>query len=249
MDYKTYRSLYDKLDTKEALERLQSSSDFDDEFLMVIYTQRVVREATKEFYRVKRHAGRLHRHWKEGLSIVELSKRYNFPPVLMALIVLEKEGISRRQFWKTVTNLDEIEDERLQRELREACEQDLVYSPEGTRRQYERGEWGEERLRTWLQGAGISFRVEEDLRAEFEKTPDALLEEPLKFDGSEISWIESKATFGDPVEVKRHARRQLAPYVDLFGDGLVIYWFGYAEDVELKLPDGVHISDGRILEQ
>ncbi len=249
MDYNTYREIYGKLATKDALESLQSASEYDDELLMVIYTQRVVREATKAFYRVKRHASRLHRQWKNGASFVALARRQGFPPILMALIVLEEDRVSRRQFWKILSGLDEQEDDRLKRELLEACQEDLVYSPAGTEKQYERGAWGEERLWSWLQAEGIAYRSEEELRAQYEKTPDALLEEPLTYNGSEIVWIESKATFGDPVEVKRHTRRQLRPYVDLFGEGLVIYWFGYAEDVDLKLPEGVVISDGKDFEE
>ncbi len=244
MDYKTYKELYEALDTRDNLERAIKSSPHDEELLMVIYTQRVVREATKKFYRVKRHSRRLHRQWRGGASLADLASAQRFPPVLMALIVLEEEGISRKQFWKMVNGLDGLKDERLRKDLREACERDLVYSPEGTERQYQRGSWGEERLWRWLRERGLSFKTETELRAQFDKTPDALLSEPFEYDGRKVFWIESKASFGDPKDVRRHVRRQLLPYVDIFGDGLVIYWFGYVDDVDLRLPEGVSITDG-----
>ncbi len=244
MEYSTYKELYDALTTKDELERLSNTSDHDDELLMVIYTQRVVRGATKRFYKVKRHSRGLHHKWRQGTTITQLAEKYSFPPVLMALIVLEGEKISRRQFWKMLNNLDEVDSERLRRELEEACERDLIYSPQGTERQYRRGAWGEERLWEWLQANGVPFRTETELRTQFDKTPDALLSEPLEYDGGKVFWVESKATFGDPLEIKKHARRQLKPYVDLFGNGLVVYWFGYVDDVDLPLPDGVSITDG-----
>ncbi len=247
MNYNTYKNLYDQLTSRDALESLTSVSEYDQELLMVIYTQRVVRDATKRFYRVKRHSRRLHRQWRQGTSLVQLAQNHDFPPTLMALIVLEREGISKRQFWKLLGDLDGVKSERLSRELQQVCDEDLVYSPEGTEKQYERGAWGEEKLRNWLEARGIGFRSEEELRAEFDKTPDALLGEPLEYDGSEVHWVESKATFGDPTEIRRHIRRQLKPYVEAFGKGLVVYWFGYVKDVDLHLPPEVSISDGKDL--
>jgi hypothetical protein len=248
MDYGTYKDLYDALATREDLERLKRTTPYDEELLMVIYTQRVVRDATKRFYKVKRHSGKLYRRWKSGASFVELADEHRFPPVLMALIVLEEEGTTRRQFWKMLNDLSSLERGRLREDLERACEADLVYSPEGTERQYRRGAWGEERLWSWLRDKGVPFRTEAELRTQFDKTPDALLGEPMEYDGRKIFWIESKASFGDPYEVRRHVRRQLSPYVDLFGEGLVVYWFGYVEDMDLKLPEGVSITDGSDLE-
>lgn len=245
MNLKTYQELYETLATRDDLERLQDTLQYDDELLMVIYTQRVVRDATKRFYKVKRHARRFYREWQNGTTLAEMAIQEQFPPILLALMVLEQKGISRRQFWKLLADLEAVDDPRLRRELQEVGEQDLVYSPEGTERQYERGAWGEEKLAQWLTERGVPFQNEEELRANFDKTPDALLGEPVEYNGGKIHWIESKATFGDPVEIRRHVKRQLRPYLDLFGEGLVIYWFGYAEDAELKLPKGVAISDGR----
>ena len=47
--------------------------------------------------------------------------------------------------------------------------------------------------------------------------------------GWNINWIESKATFGDRVEVNKNMKKQLEPYLELFGQGVVIYWFGFVD--------------------
>ncbi len=245
MELRTYQELYDALGTRGDMERLQRSTDYDDELLLVIHTARVVREATKQFYKVKRHARRLHKQWKMGTTLTQLADAHAFPPILMSLIVLEREQISKKRFWKILDNLDGVRDERLRRELREVREEDIIYSPEGTERQNQRGAWGEDRLRRWLEAHDVPFETEEDLRHDLDKTPDALLSQPMTYNGREIYWVESKASFGDPFEIRRHIRRQLKPYVERYGEGLVVYWFGYVEDVDLHLPKGVSITDGR----
>lgn len=45
---------------------------------------------------------------------------------------------------------------------------------------------------------GIPFKTEEDLReAGFSKTPDVRFEVPIGFKGRVVTWIDSKAAFGD----------------------------------------------------
>lgn len=42
-----------------------------------------------------------------------------------------------------------------------------------------------------------------------------------------LNWIESKALFGGPEQLRTHMQRQLFPYWNRYGPGAVIYWFGY----------------------
>jgi hypothetical protein len=42
--------------------------------------------------------------------------------------------------------------------------------------------------------------------------------------------VESKASFGDKVQMRGDYNRQLKHYVGLFGKGLVVYWHGYIND-------------------
>lgn len=248
MKYAEYLDLYNKLNTAEDIDFLAENFGYDKELLLVVYTQRVVRDTTKKFYRVKNEARRMAYAWQNGASFVEIAKRYNFPAVLGALMILEQRKVPRKQFWKYLADLNAVPDRRLRRELADACAVDIVYSPDGSARQYARGRWGEAKLQAWLKARGLEFRTEKDLRKEYDKTPDILLHKPIDVDGSKPYWIESKATFGDPYEVKRHVKKQLVPYSDLFGDGIVVYWFGYVQDVELPIPEGVTVTDAHYFE-
>jgi len=236
-----YQDLYRKLGTVQDIDFLAENFGYDKELLLVVYTQRIVRDTTKKFYRVKAQARRLAFMWQNGTSLLEIARRFDFPPILTALMVLEQRRISRKNFWKMINDINGIKDKRLRRELEEVNRADIVYSPEGTARQYARGRWGEAKLSTWLNARGLQYETEKDLRAKYDKTPDILMHKPLEMNGSRKYWIESKATFGDPYEIRRHIKKQLQPYSDLFGDGAVVYWFGFVDDQQYALPEGVDI--------
>ena len=249
MKQSEYMELYRKLSTPEDIDFLAENFGYSKELLLVIYTQRISRDATKRFYRVKDQAKRLLRMWQDGQTLVDIAYRFDFPPILASLMILEQRKIPRKQFWRYVEQPNTCPDPRLRKELQAAAKADLVYSPEGTATQYARGRWGEKRLYDWLDARHIEYKTEKQLRAEYDKTPDALLRNPVDWNGSKNYWIESKAIVGDPVEVRRHIKRQLGPYYDLFGDGIVVYWFGYVNDVDLDLPNGVNIVDASFFER
>lgn len=244
-----YQELYDRLETPEDIDFLAENFGYDKELLLVVHTQRVVRDTTKRFYKVKNHAKRMAHMWRNGQSFVDIAGRYEFPPTLTALMILEQQNISRKQFWKYITDPTKVHDPKLRQELEEVSRRDIIYSPEGNAKQYERGRWGEGKLFRWLDERGLEYRTEKDLRQQYDKTPDTLLKEPIDWNGSKNFWIESKATFGDTVEIRRHIKKQLSPYSNLFGDGVVVYWFGYVEDVDHRPPEGVSIVDGSAFEE
>jgi len=248
MKLSQYQELYRKLATPEDIDFLAENFGYDKELLLVIHTQRVVRDTTKRFYRVKAQAKRLAWMWQNGQSLLQIARKFEFPPILTSLMVLEQRKIPRKQFWKMIRDLSAVRDPRLRRELEEVVKADIVYSPAGSARQWARGRWGEEKLQRWLNERGLAYETEKDLRAKYDKTPDILLHKPLEMNGSRKYWIESKAVFGDPYEIRRHIRKQLQPYSDMFGDGAVVYWFGHVDDQEYDLPEGVDIVDGDFFE-
>lgn len=241
MKNEEYMELYSSLRSTEDIERLAKERGLDEELLLVIYTQKTVRKATKRFYQVKKHAKKMLYQWHKGKALLKIANERRFPPILASLIILGENGISKKQFWKYVREPDTIKDARLRKELIKVAENDLVYSPQGTKTQYERGLMGEKMLQDWLDAHEIPYETEEELRGLYPKTPDCLLTIPIEYNGHEIYWIESKASFGDMIEVNKNAKKQLVPYTDLFGDGMVVYWFGFVDEIEM--PEGIYIVD------
>ncbi|NLK25510.1 MAG: TPD domain-containing protein [Euryarchaeota archaeon] len=244
MKYEEFKAIYNELNEYSDVKRLAKETGLDEEFLNVIYTQRTVRDATKRHHIVKRNARRLLRDWKRGSSLMTISKQWRFPPILTGLLIFQENGYSKKQFWNHVRNPEEISNKRLRKEIIEITKADTIYSPWGNKIQQERGEWGEAKLQEWLESHDLSFRTEDDLRGKYPKTPDCLLDEPIRVNGWTINWIESKASFGDRVEFRRNVRRQLSHYVDLFGHGLVVYWFGHVQEVDC--PPGIEIIDASL---
>lgn len=240
MKYEEYKQLYNDLRTPADVERL--SSDYDARMLDSLFTQKTTREVKKRFYMVKNNAGKMLKEWKKGKSIMELAEKNRFPPLLTAMFIFLEDGATKKEFWSYVRDPTLLESDETADEVREAVRNDIVYSPEANDRQKERGVWGEDLAHQWLDGQGITYRTEDDLRGtEFTKTPDCLLDHPVIYEGKEIYWVESKASFGDNTEFRFNARKQLVPYTKLFGPGLVVYWVGCLDD--LDCPENVYVCD------
>jgi len=242
MKYEDYRNIYSQLRKSGDVDFLSRRLGLDRELLLVLYTQRTVRDATRRFYIVKKDIKKIAREWRRGTSIARLARMMNYPPVLLGLLLTSEIGLTRKQFWKYVRNPEACRDRRLKKELKQIADEDMVYSPRGAEIQTERGMWGEKKLHEWLDKRHLKYRTEVDLRSTHTKTPDCLLEKPIQINGQRVHWIESKASFGDEIELKKNVRRQLKPYTDMFGTGAVVYWFGFVEGIEP--PQGVVLLPG-----
>ncbi len=245
MDYAEYKELYNSLRKPSDLEAHKGR--YDSRLLDTLYTQKTSRDVKKRFYIVKQNTPKMLKEWKKGKTIMELSDKYKFPPILTAMFIFQEDGTSKKDFWASINDPDSLESPEVADEIREAIANDIVYSPDANVRQKERGIWGEDLAHQWLDGQGITYRTENDLRGtEFTKTPDCLLDKPVMYKGHKICWVESKASFGDNTEFKYNSRKQLIPYTQLFGPGLVVYWVGCLDDLEC--PQDVYVSDISVLD-
>jgi hypothetical protein len=232
-----YQALVRRLRRHTDIKRMAEETGQDEEMLFVIYTQKVTRDATRRYYRMKSRAQKYYHQWVSGKPLMKFSLENRFPPVLTAFIILLEGEMTRKGFWRAVSHPDRVPDARLRREIKEIVRNDPIYSPEGNEVQVKRGQEGERRLQEWLDHLSIGYRTEEDLRGKYPKTPDILLDTPLIHDGTKLFWIESKANFGDRIEVSKNIKRQLKPYTELFGPGMVVYWFGLVENLQGKRED------------
>jgi hypothetical protein len=242
MKFSEYNDILLKLNKQSDIKKLAKTTDYDEELLLVIYSQKIVQNATKRYYKIKHLAPKYRKTWLKGESLLAISKKLKFPPVLTALLILKEDGISRKMFRKYLNDLTLVKDQRLRKELEEVIANDIIYSPEGNDIQAKRGQIGEERINQWLTDHNIEFQSEKELTPEYEKTPDFLLKFPLNVRGIDIHWIESKATFGNKSEIKKNIKNQLAPYHELFGPGMVIYWYGFISPP--PLVKGILIENG-----
>ncbi|MDR2866636.1 MAG: C15orf41 family protein [Methanomassiliicoccaceae archaeon] len=246
MKYSDYKTIYNALNGSKDIEKM-ASKGYDREMLISIFTQKMTREVKKRFYVVKQNTGRMLKDWKRGHTLLQIAERWKFPPILTAMFIFMEDGASRKEFWGYINEPDSLQSKDVRDEVKEVRKADLVYSPEGNEMQRQRGLWGESLLHQWLDGQGIKYRTEEDLRGVYEKTPDALLDEPMMYNGKKIYWVESKASFGDNTEFRYNSKKQLIPYTNLFGPGVVVYWLGCLDDLEE--PENVYVNDISIMDK
>ncbi|KAJ9508960.1 hypothetical protein QJQ45_028291, partial [Haematococcus lacustris] len=147
--------------------------------------------------------------------------------------------------------------QRLQRDVVRCVLADCSYSPYSDVAKLAAGLEYELLLEQQLRAAGIAaFWTEAELRSQgCFKTPDIRLQVPFAVRRPQqqgggrwpwpgtpqlggvhdpchvVTWIDSKATFGDDRMHSKQLEEQYNTYVNRYGPGLVIYWFGFIEDL------------------
>ena len=107
-----------------------------------------------------------------------------------------------------------------------------VDSPAVDALRHNAGKEYEELLEEMLAAEGIPFVTERDLRADgHARTPDIKLEVPIAVRGRIVNWIDSKASFSDPLVHVEKGVEQFQGYVNRFGPGMVIYWHGIVDEL------------------
>jgi len=245
MDSGVYESVYGELVVGADLRASGLRYGMDVDTLKAILHQKVVRETMHKHHQIKKNADKLKEQWEHGQSITQIAEKTNFPPVMTAWLILERKGTTRSQFRDMLRSPEKIGGRRLRQELSEAVEKDMAYSPEAIRWQVERSKMAEESVRSWLTKKRIAFIDEKEAKEKkHAKTPDFLLGKPMRHGRNEINWVECKASFGDATETQRDYRKQLTHYVEMYGKGMVIYWYGFLENITL---DGVTVASREAL--
>ena len=247
---KEYEQILHKLNMPEDVEKVYNEHGLAKEALWHILAQKMVRQTLRTFHQVKARSGELKQRWEHGMTMLEISKMCSLAPTLCASFILAEKGFSKVRFRELVRNVPAIKDERIRKELAEALEADFVYSEKAHIEQKARGIAHEKKIEHWLRENGFQFWTEQD-RAGAEKTPDFLLKKTVVIEGKEIHWFESKAYFADGVEIKKSYNKQFKHYVELFGPGIVVYWWGFVEDAVLPPEIKRHIIfvDGSFFEK
>jgi len=210
---------------------------------VAIHTQDLRRYLIQNYWKVKALAPRLAGAWRRGEHVKNIARRRFFPPIVIARIISSEIGVSKNDFRKMVSGSEITHDlprehRRMASEVKKVVRTDYMDSPWSLQIYREIGREGERILTDWLTERGLEFKSERQQKGGMGiPTPDFLFSSPLKIDGREnISWIESKAFFGDFQHVRRHHRYQVSRYEKAYGDGMVIYWYGISKEAEEKGP-------------
>jgi len=230
---KQYKKIMDVIDSRTP-EELIKEFKITSQIAYSLYTQNIIKYVKKHHHKIKNISPQLYRSWRRGKTILKISKEKRFPPALIANFILTEHGMKKREIQQILMNPDLCPTRKLAQELKDALAKDRVYSPSLNDRRAIEGRRGEERLEDFLDRIGIEYYSEVDLRdnENYPKTPDILFKkEGQNIKGHIVNWIESKSNFGSPTEFRINYRKQLSSYTELFGPGIVVYWYGYVEGI------------------
>lgn len=230
MKEELYYRLYRRLNKRGDVFSLADEFTISKEVLFAILSQKIVRKTKRDYHGLKKQSLRLLKQWKKGKSLLKLSEERRFSPVLISSFILRENGATKKEFYEYLRHPHSIRDPRIKKELLEVLAEEVVYSPEAIEIQRRNGKAAEAKIGEWLDLLGVSYITEREVRELYKKTPDFLMQEKFSLQSHSISWVESKASFGDTIQMKSDYHRQLKYYVELFGNGLVIYWHGYIND-------------------
>ncbi len=207
-----------------------SSFRYPKPVLISVLTQKIVENVKARYPVYTKRLDEIAEFWRDRGRIPEWLR---LTPMLRVKLLMKALGYTKSEIRRFSNDPDSIEDDELRRLTWKAIFKDFVYSPIAIKFQHIKGKLGEMALRSWLEDMDVDFQTEEELRKEgLAKTPDFLLED---------GWIESKAMFGDPKTHSIYWRRQYREYLEMFGRGRVIYWFGHVEGLALaetpKIPN------------
>ncbi|XP_005149342.1 CDAN1-interacting nuclease 1 isoform X2 [Melopsittacus undulatus] len=183
--------------------------------------------------------------------LLELANEVDFAPSLMARIVLERYLQEKEQAIPSKTLINsmlrdpsQIPDGVLANQVYQCTVNDCCYGPLVDCIKHAIGHEHEVLLRGMLLEKNLSFIAEDQLRAKgYDKTPDFILEVPVAVEGHIIHWIESKASFGDESSHQAYLQDQFWSYWNRFGPGLVIYWYGFIEELDCHRERGILLKD------
>lgn len=231
----------------ERIENLDDAEELAEEFsvhpavIETILFQKKVESTRANYHQLAASQKNVLKAWEEGKSIVEIAGELGFMPVMVARVLLMALGYSKKKLKFLLKEPEQLKDRRLGGELRRAVEEDYIYSPLAHRFQEEKASLGEALIARWLYSRGVEALSQGDYVKQGEMlTPDFLVS-GLKVRGREIGWIESKALFGTTGEHRRYFRRQYSKYIKSFGEGMVVYWYGYEESV--RMEEGLTLVD------
>lgn len=202
--------------------------------LATILSQKIVKITRIRYRKVYSREKELFFKWRKGRTILELAEYVHFPPTLMASLIMKNLGYPKKTVNWFFKNPDSIENPRLRKEIKRALNVDYFFSPKAHKMQCKKGKMGEAIIQKWLNKKEIPYCTEDEIRNlnEERKTPDFLLKIPMCIEDFKIRWIESKALFGDEFEHRQYSKKQFQEYSQIFGEGLVVYWYGCLD----KLP-------------
>ena len=179
------------------------------------------------------------RLYREGVGIVDLSKKFDFPPMNIFRVILKEMGWSKSRIKETLRSPSKFK-ERERNEFEAAEAADRVSNVDQSET-HVRADLFEEILADWFEDQGVRIRRQPEMVKEQMKehgrpinTPDLLFLDHVELNGEPIAWIDAKHFYGADVDFQRKKiSKQATRYVDSWGQGALIFRHGFCSNVHI----------------
>ena len=191
--------------------------------------------------KLMRRSNELSRRYDSGESVIDLSKRFDAPPVNTFRAILTGRGWTKTRIKDTLNKNPSKLNKRDREQFELAESVDRVSSVNQTETQTA-AEVFEEILCSYFESVGIRFRRQEELLKEQTKqegraiiTPDLLLLDDVRINGVPCAWIDAKHFFGADLKFpKKKTQKQVDRYVAEYGQGALVYRHGFCDGLRLR---------------
>lgn len=191
------------------------------------------------------------RLYNEGVSVVDLSTRFDFPPMNIFRIILTEMRWSKSKIKESLRQPSKLSKrERTEFEAAEAA--DRVSNVDQGESQ-ERADLFEDILADWFEDQGVRLRRQPEMVKEQKqdlgrpvRTPDILFLDHVEINGKPVAWIDAKHFYGADVDFQRKKMaKQMTRYIEEWGSGAVVYRHGFSAN--LFMP-GCTLLDANVLD-
>jgi len=190
----------------------------------------------------------LYRLYREGVSVVDLSKKFDFPPMNIFRLILKEMGWSKSRIKETLRAPSKFKQrERDEFEAAEAADRVSNVDQSET---HSRADIFEDILADWFENQGVRVRRQGEMvkeqMAEHGRpvnTPDLLFLDHVEINGEPVAWIDAKHFYGADVNFQRKKIvKQAGRYVDTWGQGALVFRHGFCDN--LHIPGTVLLDCG-----
>lgn len=191
--------------------------------------------------RLMRRSNELRRRYDDGESVLSLSKRFDAPPVNTFRAILTGRGWSKNRIKESLKSPKSKLKDRDYEQFQMAEEADRVSSVNQSETQ-SAAEVFEDILCSHFTELGVRYRKQSDLEIEQKRsegraiiTPDLLLLDDVRINGTPCAWIDAKHFFGAALGFPRKkTQKQVDRYVSEYGQGAIVYRHGFCRSLRLR---------------
>lgn len=214
------------------------------DLLIILIRQAYIKEGILTNYkRLSQLSSKLYRQFKSGQSVIKLSKKYDFAPLMLSRQILKEKGHNKKQVKKFMKRPESISDERLRNDIIKIKKEELdMFTQANKDESAKKADEFEIKLGKLLTRHGVRFKTQEELVEEQIKlygkpinTPDFLILDDLRINGYKIGWLDAKNFYGARSWfIRLSIEKQIKKYVNEWGTGAIVFSMGYSDELDIS---------------